>query len=206
MDAKEPRILALIGQTYSGKSTVADLVCKMDARFQKRSFATELKREYCEKTGVDPKDTGAPRVKELFRMEVVAFSKKIKNAVGWDYYARKLFEKVGPEDFVVIDDLRFVEELSACLQHNAVIYKVHCEPHQRNRRGYFPSAADTDISETELAFLTGYDLQKMTGGRGGTLFNTRDEDYLRQQIRMPLSEHFPQVVGPKYKEMMQGIA
>lgn len=201
----ETRVLALTGLSYCGKTTVSQMVCEADSRFIRVSFGTVLKKAYCAYNGVDLEATVTPRTKEAYRMGLVDFSKRVKEKEGWDYFARALFEGVGPEQYIVIDDLRFIEELDLCLKRDAVVFKVYSESRQRALRGHFPSPADADISETELSFLSGYDWWKLTGERGGVLYNTKDESYLRDQVHKVMQRYFPVALMP-YKQLMQGVA
>jgi len=194
MPAKS-KILALVGRRYSGKSTLADMLLAFDPRFVKRSFATVLKSEFAASSGVDLKKLNTPGVKDMYRPALFEYEKKAK-ANNPFYFAEKLFAQRSADEFTVIDDLRFIEELQLCIQKGAVIYKVHAEAHQRRQRGWVKGEIDEHYSETELD-LPGYLFWQVSGHRGGTIFNTRsdkddpDRNYLRGQVIQVMKQHFP---------------
>lgn len=202
---EKTRLLALVGRRYCGKSTVADMVVKLDSRFTKRSFATVLKEEFAKASGVDIKKLYTVGVKDIYRPAMFDYEKQAK-ANNRYYFAEKLFSQIAPGEFTVIDDLRFLEELKLCLDARAAIYKVHSDPHLRRQRGWIKSEIDAHYSETELDF-PGYYFWQITGGvhqgkehsngRGGTIFNTKsdftdpDRNYLRGQVIQIIKSQFP---------------
>lgn len=182
-------LLALTGRRYCGKSRAADMVAKFDPRFRILSFADVLKEEFSKESGIELKKLYQTGIKDFYRPQLFEFEAQRKAGNRY-YFAEKLFERVRPNDLVVIDDLRFIEELAMCVQKSAVIYKVHAEPHHRVARGWKYSEVDDHYSETELDY-SGYLFHQVTGGKGGTIFNTRDDAYLRMQLIGILKAHFP---------------
>lgn len=101
-----------------------------------------------------------------------------------------MFDSLAGKEFVVIDDLRFWEELVKITQVKGVIYKVQSSPTIRKARGWVPNKQiDEDLSEAELD-LAPYTFYKLTGG-GGIFNNELDSDAkLRSQIYNILTKHF----------------
>ena len=115
------------------------------------------------------------------------------NGSGFDtgfYYADLLFESLEGKEFIVIDDLRFWEELIKVTKLKGVVYKIQATPEVRKSRGWQPNPiVDNDLSETEMD-LAPHTFWELTGGGG--LFNNEanTDNKFRKQIYSLLSQHF----------------
>lgn len=185
-------ILAFVGRSYSGKSLASSLVCKIDPRFVKRSFAGVLRNEFSLLKEVPIERLISVHYKEEYRHQLIQYAEE-KKQIDRAYFAKRLFEQIPENEFTVIDDLRFIEELQLCLSRRAVIFKVHADSRLRKQRGWYPNPViDNDYSETEMD-LSGDTLRTITSGAGGILFNTKDEEYLKIQIEEVLNRFFPRI-------------
>jgi phosphomevalonate kinase len=199
---KDLKILALAGRRYSGKSTVGQAILKVDTRFRKASFAQALKAEYAQNLDLPDPDMWTNNFKEKHRQGLIDFS-LVKKKDDRYYFAKKLFASVQNGEYILIDDLRFIEELELCLQRDAVVFKVYSDPHLRRERGWiYNREIDEDFSETELD-LPGQYFYDLTKGKGGVIYNTRKDDnyYLGEQLAKIIAGYFPQCVGPDHPDV-----
>lgn len=185
---KDLHLIALVGKRLSGKSTVATQILRQDPTFRRVSFGDVLKREYQKLHDLPDYSSWTPDFKETHRKGLISLSWERK-AVDPYYFAKKLFSTLVDGESVVIDDMRFIEELHMAVQRGAYVYKIHSERHDRVKRGWkFTPGVDDETSECELD-ISGYSLRLAAGGRGGTIFNTRDNEpeYISRQVRDTLS-------------------
>jgi len=114
--------IAIIGKICSGKSFLANyLIDKYN--FNRMSFAYPLKKIAKEYYGMEDKD------RELLQ-DLAIKMKEIDNNVFVNY----LIKNMNKEDNIVIDDLRFENELLELKKHNFIIIKLNIDKkNQMNR-------------------------------------------------------------------------
>jgi phosphomevalonate kinase len=197
-----PRILAFVGRRYSGKSMAARIVTEIDPRFKKLSFADSLREMYSSKFNVDLELLKGRVSKEEYRRQIKDFSYEVKKEFGQFVFAENLFNKVTKDIYVVIDDMRFIEELQLLCLEGGIAYRVYAENHIRSARGWrYDPNIDDDLSETELGDSSGYTMRQAT--RGGIIFNNtlRGEIEITAQLEVLLSRHFPPVPVETYRNL-----
>ncbi len=86
-------------------------------------------------------DLNTPKVKERHRQKFITYVEGKKEEKGKDYWAKKWWSLVQDMEFVLAEDLRFLEECQIVVQNGGVIYKVHAEPEVRKQRGWIPDPA-----------------------------------------------------------------
>ena len=185
------RILGLCGRRKSGKSRAADMVIKLTGStpypFKKVSFADPLRLMFANEKGIEPESLKDNYTKELYRKELIEYSQKVK-AEDPLFFVNALFENyVDEADNIVIDDVRFIEELAAIKKRGGIIYKVEASNTIRKARGWeYNADVDENLSETELGDLSAHTMAVY----GGILFNNGSEEQLRKDVRQVLVKHF----------------
>lgn len=181
------KLIALSGKMTSGKSTVADYLVKVYG-FQKVSFAEALRRELMAThfTGVYEKPTPL-HLREL----LIAWGKArrvqdpnywlqfVEEKIEWCISMEELHNEIEPR--IVIDDMRFQNELSMVLRYGAVPIRItKTEPLSSLFVAPHPGLThvESDISETDLDGMPFYYYLKAEGGDvkgllecAGQLFN-----------------------------------
>lgn len=181
-------ILSLSGPRFSGKSFCSQIVTQLDPRFTTMSFASIPKKQYAEENGIEIDELNSPVLKERHRRSFIKFVEAKKEG-NKGYWAERLVENITSE-FVVIDDLRFIEELREVVKLKGLAYTVHANPEVRKARGWiFDAKVDEHYSETEMC-LSPYTFFCLTGG--GVIYNNEiaTEHKLRAQIYKLLATHF----------------
>lgn len=187
-------IIAFIGKRYSGKSLASEIVCSVDSRFSRKSFADVLRQEFSELNGVPIELLTSIDSKEEYRPGVIKYS-YTRKAEDPAYFAKKLFENLADNCYVVIDDLRFLEELKICVENQAAIYLIYADNPRRRSRGWvFNPEIDEERSETDLD-LSAYILKELTNGRGGWIFNNSGKLEFRDEVEHLVRYLFPQCLG-----------
>lgn len=194
------KILGLIGRRRSGKDYTAKVLTSLDLRFQSMSLASPLKEELAKELNIGIEKLDHPVDKERYRRSMQVFSLK-KKAEGSDFYFINLLLQNAPKDrLLVIPDVRFISELQAIVMSGGTVYKVHAEQHMRSNRGWrYDPTVDEDPSESELGDVPGDTLRECCDG--GTIYNTRGEDYLAEQLAKIVKKHFPLIPPNFYKEL-----
>lgn len=181
-------LLAFCGRRMAGKSFASSILNEFDSRFTLMSFADIPKDEYAELEGIPREDLNTPGIKERHRKGFIAYVEGRKKK-DKGYWAKKLVKNI-QSDHVVIDDLRFLEELEQVVKLNGLVYKVHANPEVRKARGWVHDArVDEHYSETEMD-LSPYTFYTLTGG--GIIYNNEinTDHKLRGQIYKLLNTHF----------------
>lgn len=189
------RVLALIAPRKSGKSFCSQVAVDLDSRFKLKSFADPIKKMFAEYKGIPVGDLYHQRHKEDYRVDIVEFSRKIKQDRGMYFWAETYFNSLSEEGLYVCDDLRLLEELQLLCMFGGVVYRVWAEPHQRRAWGWvYDPAVDEDISERDLRGLSAEALHHCTGG--GYIYNTSSgKDHLINQLIPILTKHFPEPIA-----------
>lgn len=184
------RILGFCGRRKTGKTKAAELVVKLTANtpfpFRRISFADSLRMLFADYKNISPDDLKNNYTKEIYRQEMIEFSQKIKEKDPL-FFVKELFDLAEGMEYIVIDDIRFIEELAEVKKRGGIIYKVDASPKVRKERGweYMPEV-DNSLSETELGDLSAHTMDVF----GGILFNNGSEEQLRKDLRQLLLKHF----------------
>lgn len=155
-------VIAISGKAESGKTYTANIMkdildCKIIP------LASTLKEQAKALGWSGEKD-------EKGRTFLQELGKCIKKYNGADYYAKKLIEKIGDDDFVIIDDLRLIEEIDTIKDAFENVLTIRVErPYWLNR---LTEEQRKDISEVGLDF---YDFDM-------TLTNDENYDELVKEV------------------------
>jgi phosphomevalonate kinase len=180
-------ILALCGLRKAGKTTSACVLKEIDNRFKIVSLADPLKESFADYIQIPRSYLDSSDVKEKYRRELQLFSWQFKEK-NPNYFVDLLFAENAAEQCVVIDDLRFSNELEAVLKRGGTVYQVYADPYVRKSRGWlFNRDVDTDVSELELGSLSS---QTMLALGGGLIWNNGSRESLRPQLYDILAKHF----------------
>ena len=121
------RIIAFYGQAGSGKTTLAEAICRRDDRFRRFSFATPLKETAHLWFGIPVVEQDKKEAKEKliegFEKEGLTLRRFLqmlgteigRDMVAEDIWVRLLFRRVllAKATHIVIDDLRYENEMQA---------------------------------------------------------------------------------------------
>ena len=108
--------IAIHGPMCSGKTTIANMIIRMDSRYQRYSYGQKIKDIASELFGMDYKDRTL--------LITIADSMKQINPNVWINYVKKQTDK---RDHCVIDDLRFQNELDSLDGWKIICLKVPLE-------------------------------------------------------------------------------
>ena len=194
---KPPKILALCGRRFSGKSYLADMAMRKEKRFVRRAFADNLKKRFAEAYDIPLQYLHTTGVKDKYREPMFMYANSCKREDPC-CFARPVIKASEKDELTIIDDLRFIEELQLIIESGGVVVKVVSEPIDRKSRGWIYSyEIDEDYSETEMD-LSIETFLAITSGRAEQVFNnlksreTPDEQIsaiLRQWFPKPIEEH-----------------
>lgn len=184
------KILALIAQRKSGKSKAAELFVSAahdcGCEFTRVAFANILRKEFADEKGIEFEILTDNTLKEKYRLEIIQFATE-KKRTNKLYFIDKLFESV--KGNIVIDDMRFIEELAAVTKRGGITYKISCTEAIRQSRGYvYTPDIDDDLSETELGRDCSIETLRVLGG--GVVYNNKTEDDLRKEMELVFRKHF----------------
>lgn len=159
------KILAFTGPRRSGKTFAAQAFTDLNPEFKIKSFAGPLKDMFAKEWGIKRGDLDDVLTKEMYREEMQIYSERYKKDNPY-YFVSALFNDVGPDDSIVIDDLRFLDtEANYVIKLGGKIYRVYAELHIRKARGWvYDPVIDNHESETSMSDLTQETLHKLGGG------------------------------------------
>ena len=92
--------IAIHGPMCSGKTTIANMIIRNDTRFKRFSFGQKVKDIAVELFGMEKKD----------RSLLINVANKMKD-IDPDVWAKYVLDQLKNEEYVVIDDLRFENEI-----------------------------------------------------------------------------------------------
>lgn len=92
--------IAICGKMCSGKTTIANLICMMDNRYVKYSFASKIKELACELFNMKEKD----------RDLLISIGTKFRE-IDPDVWANYVLEQTKYKNHCIIDDVRFQNEV-----------------------------------------------------------------------------------------------
>lgn len=142
-----PVIVAVSAKRLSGKTTLTEYA-ETVSKFRRYSFATRLRQLYSERYGISMEELLAN--KEKFRPLLIEYSWIMKQQSRY-YFADAMMDCIRLEEYVMIDDLRFFEELQRVQENNGFKLRLVCSNQARALRGWeFKPGVDDEASETEM--------------------------------------------------------
>lgn len=188
------RVVALAGHTYTGKTLLANLV-KYKAEedygikgIKVLSFAEPLKKMYAQVMGIPLEHLYLKGLKDQHRQGLEEYSNTCK-AHDKLIFTNRLLGEIGPEDKVLIDDLRLFDiELLPLLEVGASCYRLIADEAVRKKRGANPSLTDKSFLEQELN-LSQETWISLTGNP--FIFNNKDSsEDLEEHANRIIRRHF----------------
>jgi len=184
------KILAFAGRRKSGKTYAAEQFIEVASLyghpFRRTSFAHELRKQFANLKGISPSLLTENFAKEEYREELVAFATEIKRTDP-KFFIRSLFENILDYESVVIDDLRYIEELEEIWNRDGVIFKVEAEKKILEARGWkFTPGVDDELGETELGSLDPHTFIPY----GGYFYNNSSTEALKLELHKIYTKHF----------------
>ena len=189
---KLANVLAFCGKSYTGKTKAAEFITKLDERFKRFSLTPLISYEFAKDFSVP---FGAVQADVSLYKSVLFDYDMVKRRNNPTFFIEHLFEGISEKDFVVLDDLRFVEDLAFLVKNGAKIYCLHSENNHRKARGWIYNPDIDDSSAEHELNISADSMISATSGKGGIIYNTRDFDYLKFQLSKILAEHFPKEGG-----------
>lgn len=170
-------VIALCGRMKCGKTSVASSFMNNNSEIFRLAFADPLKDEFADKYGIERDDLYNNIEKEKYRTLLQSFAEGQKDIHGRDYFAKLWLETIQDikPSAVIIDDLRFFEELKVISQYNSHVFRVTASDKVRMARGWIPGPKDDHISETELGDVTEETLKSYRGGLIVNNFSSKEE-------------------------------
>ncbi len=196
-------ITAFSGLRLSGKTELSKLIKERAEEYGIHidiiSFATPLKKEFCNEKKIGIEMLMQPHSKELYREAIEEFSIRIKQERGKDYFSTLLFRSILPYGNYCIDDLRLIDdEAVPLLQMGAHVYRVHADKEVRMERGLIPNPkSDNSRFETELDLPQ--DTYRKVFGTNWIFNNTQSISNLLIEADIIVRKHF---LYPKFDKMM----
>jgi hypothetical protein len=134
--AKKRCILGIAGKMRSGKTTLANHLVKRFG-FKRLSFGTEVKREIARGMGMslDALIAMEQTNKEDMRVVYQAWSEMRRKLSGKNYWVAKVIAQLEHYDKVVIDDVRYPNELSAIRKAGGHVGVLEITPDEQMARG-----------------------------------------------------------------------
>lgn len=184
------KILGFVGKRKSGKTTAANMFLEVAAfngsMFRKVSFADELRRSFAEKRGIDPDLLLQNFAKEEYREDLIKYAIEIRKTDPL-YFVKSLFDNILEYENIIIDDVRYIEELEAIWNRKGVIYKVEAETKVLESRGWkYTLGVDDDLGETELGSLSPHTFLPY----GGFIYNNKGKEPLKSDLIKLYDKHF----------------
>lgn len=175
-------IIAFAGPRKSGKTTAAfylqENLNKLGLKPIKLAFADPAKERFCKANNIGIETLYLNDLKEVYREQLIKFAEEERRKDPF-IYINLLFEKIFDYDWVIIDDLRRLDELKACLSRKALIIKIQTDLFKRKQRGLvYDQKIDEHYTETELDLSS--DFYRSIGG--DVIFNNKTTESLDQEL------------------------
>ncbi len=164
------KVLAFAGLRKVGKTRLSNeliaMANDMGISVRKVSFASSLKQMYCQNYNVPPEELEDVIQKEVHRASLEAFSEWVKKESGdQEVLIKDMWEGIGYEENIIIDDLRRIEELASVKAQGGIPYKVEADLAVRMSRGYsYDPKVDESPYEKELGTLSSDTFFHLGGG------------------------------------------
>lgn len=162
-------IVGLSGKIGTGKTTLANLICKQIPGMARISFADALRQEVSDcygiplewmltqegKNRVVDKDVAgghAVTVRDLLQMHGV-----FRREMDRDYWVKKTGDILVQNHHFIIDDVRFNNEAALVHKYGGIMVRIDTFP------GWKPGRGAEHVSETALDFYEDFDLRIKPG-------------------------------------------
>jgi len=132
----KPCILGIAGKMRSGKTTLANHLVNRFG-FKRISFGTEVKREVARGMGMSLVALEALEEtnKEDMRIVYQAWGEMRRELSGDSYWIAKVIEQFGHHERIIIDDVRYPNELSAIRKAGGHVGVLEITPEEQMDRG-----------------------------------------------------------------------
>lgn len=132
----KPCIIGIAGKMRSGKTTLANHLVKRFG-FKRLSFGKEVKREVARGMGMSLAALEAMEKtnKEDMRIVYQAWGEMRRKISGQGYWVTKVVEQFNSYDKIVIDDVRYPNELSAIRKAGGHVGVLEITPDEQLNRG-----------------------------------------------------------------------
>lgn len=177
-----PVIIAFSGPRKSGKTAAAGFLITHLEEYGlkpiKLSFADPIKEEFCKLNNIGLDTMYLNDLKESYRDQLITFAEE-RRKEDPDVFINLLFKKVFAFDWIIIDDLRLVNELKMVLKYDGIPIKVQTDRLKRCQRGFiYDPKVDEHYSESELDLCA--QTYKQLGGT--VIWNNRTLEDLRTEV------------------------
>lgn len=184
-------VIGFMGLRRAGKSTACNefisLASDMGLTIRKCSFADTLRQEFSKKTGIAVEMLASPTYKEEFREKLIKFGED-KRKADPKVFINAVFDGVGKDEIIALDDLRFINELQAVMERKGHVYQVYTDRKIKEARGWkYIELIDESPSETELRGLS---RETMVALNGDLLYNNGTVEDLKKELRTILKKKF----------------
>lgn len=176
-------LIGIMGRRKSGKTLTARTITEINTSFQICSFAYALKKMFSEEFEVPYAALVDVIAKEKFRQQLIDYA-TLKKKENPSIFIDFLMNKISDNENIVIDDVRYIEELSSIKKRGGTPIKITVENAVRAKRGWsYDSLIDNDFSESELGDLSAHTLDKLGGYH---IYNNKTIDDLYLQVQLIL--------------------
>jgi dephospho-CoA kinase len=190
-------IIALSGKRKSGKTTSANLIKELNPDFIRLGFADALKHRLSELYDIPLKDLYDNVAKEKYRslMQDHGEAARKENPDVWVNFVMNYFDG-HPESNLIIDDLRYFNELKTLIAHKACIMQIFADERLRIARGMVKDfEIDNHASELEVATISA---ETITHIGGHTIYNNKTLDDLKNQLTKAINMHHRKLADQKF--------
>lgn len=115
--------IAITGKMCSGKTTLAQQICRLDNRHQIYSFSTGVKEIAIKYFNMQEKD----------RSLLINIGSKFRE-INENVWINYLINSINDSNFCIIDDLRHQNELDKLIEHNFTIIRLHITKEEQIKR------------------------------------------------------------------------
>lgn len=162
-------IIGFSGKIGSGKTTAADSVTKMDARFSIQRFANQLKQAASCITGFQI-DMFCSQDSKNHEFEWGGKTTSIGSWLQWfgtdvmrgfdkDVWVKALMNKYSGREFWVIDDVRFKNEADAIRSNGGIVIRLNGDPAgiRAHSKRDLNHVSETDLDDYNFDFVINTD-------------------------------------------------
>ena len=147
--SKNSLIIIISGKQYSGKDTVADVICETLPGLKREALATAIKNEFGNQKNLTFNEID--RNKTLYRSDLIELGNEKRKECP-DYWIKKVLMDDGD---VVITDVRLQHEYDTFKKMGAITVRVESDREERLKRGHL--VREDDLTETDLDNIKDWD-------------------------------------------------